>query len=257
MKVFISWSGVKARRVAVALKAFLQDVNQGTNVWFSDSDITAGQRWGMELANQLESSEFGIICVTNEALQSPWVLFEAGALGKSVQGGRVCPYLIDITRRELVGPLTQFQAKEATKSQTWELVVAINFAMVNGSLPEQRLEKYFNTFWPALETEIAAVNRDIHALPLDLHRHFMTVVPQALHNVREIEMLAAFSDLPVWEINWNQAAVHVWREVLRVALDHQRLGGLLDQITERAPVLSERLGPLREWLVHEVEDATS
>ena len=36
----------------------------------------------MELANQLDKSEFGIICVTHEALQSPWVLFEAGALGQ-------------------------------------------------------------------------------------------------------------------------------------------------------------------------------
>jgi hypothetical protein len=253
VKVFISWSGVKARRVAVALKGFLQDVNQGTNVWFSDSDIAAGQRWGMELANQLDKSEFGIICVTYEALQSPWVLFEAGALGRSVQGGRVCPYLIDLTRRELAGPLTQFQAKEATKSQTWELVLAINFGMASGSLPEQRLEKYFITFWPALEAEISAVNRDIRALPLELHRQFMTIVPRALYDVREIEMLAAYSDLAVWEINWNQAAIHVWHEVLREALDHERLPELLDQIAERAPVLSERLASLRDWLVDDVK----
>jgi hypothetical protein len=128
--------------------------------------------------------------------------------------------------------------------------------MASGPLPEQRLEKYFNTFWPAFEAEINAVNRDIRALPLELHRQFMTVVPPALYEVREIEMLAASSGLAVWEINWNQAAIHVWREVLRVALDHERLPELLDQIAEQAPVLSERLASLRGWLVDDVKSTS-
>jgi hypothetical protein len=38
--------------------------------WFSDTDISAGERWGLELANQLEATHFGIICVTEESLQS-------------------------------------------------------------------------------------------------------------------------------------------------------------------------------------------
>ena len=135
--------------------------------------------------------------------------------------------------------------------------MAINFGMESGSLPEQRLEKYFNAFWPALEAEISPVNRDIRALPLELHRQFMTVVPRTLHSIREIEMLAAYSDLPVWEINWNQAAIHVWREVLRVALDHERLPELLDRIAERATAfISEPLASLRGWLVDDVKSTS-
>lgn len=37
--------------------------------WFSDTDISTGERWGLELANQLEATDFGIICVTEESLQ--------------------------------------------------------------------------------------------------------------------------------------------------------------------------------------------
>lgn len=96
MKVFLSWSGTKARFVATAMKVFLQDVNQRTIVWFSVSDILAGERWGLKLATELEGTDYGIICVTQESLQSPWTLFEAGALAKSVTGSRVCPYLIDV-----------------------------------------------------------------------------------------------------------------------------------------------------------------
>ena len=44
MKIFISWSGEKARRVARAVKAFLQDVNQQLIPWFSDTDISVGRR---------------------------------------------------------------------------------------------------------------------------------------------------------------------------------------------------------------------
>src|SRR5215217_1554754 len=110
MNIFISWSGEKSRRVALAMKAFLQDVNQRIIAWFSDADISAGERLGLELATKLETTDYGIICVTQASLESQWILFEAGALGKSVKGGRVCPYLIDLSRKQLSGPLSQFQA---------------------------------------------------------------------------------------------------------------------------------------------------
>ena len=121
MKVFLSWSGTKARLVATAMKTFLQDVNQRTIVWFSASDISAGERWALNLATELEGTNYGIICATQESIQSPWTLFEAGALAKSVTGSRVCPYLIDVRADQLPGPFTHFQAKRATKDETWEI----------------------------------------------------------------------------------------------------------------------------------------
>lgn len=125
MKVFISWSGEKSRLVAVGLKAFLQDVNQRIITWFSDIDIKAGDRWGSELAGRLESSNYGIICVTQESLQSPWVLFEAGALGKVVSGSKVCPYLIDLTRRQLTDPLTNFNRRKLLKNRHWKCSIPL------------------------------------------------------------------------------------------------------------------------------------
>src|SRR5262249_10267255 len=105
MKIFISWSGERSKRVAEALRAFLQDVNQNVEPWLSETDIGAGSRWGDELAKQLEQTSFGIICLTREAANSSWLLFEAGALSKSVIGSRVCPYLIGIEPKKLEGPL--------------------------------------------------------------------------------------------------------------------------------------------------------
>jgi hypothetical protein len=56
--------------------------------WLSQADISAGDRWAQEVAKELESSKFGIICVSLENLNSAWILFEAGALPKPLQGAR-------------------------------------------------------------------------------------------------------------------------------------------------------------------------
>jgi hypothetical protein len=86
MKVFISLVWREVTRGGNRPQSALQDVNQRIIAWLSDADIKAGDRWGSEPASHLESSNFGIIYVTQESLQSPWILFEAGALGKVVSG---------------------------------------------------------------------------------------------------------------------------------------------------------------------------
>ena len=157
MKVFISWSGKRSNLVAKALRVLLEDVNHRIAPWMSELDIKAGSRWGSELATQLERTRFGIICLTPEALTSPWLLFEAGALSKSVQDGRVCPYLIDLKKDNLVGPLAQFQCVEATMVSTFNLLIDINSASGDEAIPEGRLRRYFEQFWPSLEHVITEV----------------------------------------------------------------------------------------------------
>ncbi len=246
MKIFLSWSGTKARLVASAMKTFLQDVNQRTIVWFSASDISAGERWALNLATELEGTDYGIICATQESIQSPWTLFEAGALAKSVTGSRVCPYLIDVRSEQLPGPFAQFQAKRATKDETWELLQAINLAMGDDTLSEARLKKYFDTFWPDLEAVLSQVNNELQALPREIEVQLIEVLPRIFYKVSEIEMLASEADLPIWEIHLNQAALYVWRELINVAASEKKLGELLDRIMAYGPALAKQLASLRE-----------
>ena len=246
MKVFLSWSGTKARLVATAMKTFLQDVNQRTIVWFSASDISAGERWALNLATELEGTDYGVICATQESIKSPWTLFEAGALAKSVTWSRVCPYLIDVRSGQLPEPFAQFQAKRATKDETWELLQAINLAMRDDTLPETRLKKYFDTFSPDLETVLSQVNNELQVLPREIEVQLIEMLPQRFYRISDIESLALFSGLPMWEIHWNQAAIYVWRELIHVAASEKRLGELLDATTRRSPVLTEQLANLRE-----------
>jgi hypothetical protein len=93
MKVFISWSGPRSKAAAQALHQWLPDVIQSIEPWMSAEDIDAGARWGNEVTNELAQTRCGIICLTQDNLTAPWILFEAGALSKTIEKTYVIPYL--------------------------------------------------------------------------------------------------------------------------------------------------------------------
>ena len=85
MKVFISWSGERSRSIAEALREWLPDVIQAVKPWLSAEDIDKGARWSSDLAHELEDAHVGVICLTPENLEEPWIHFEAGALSKTTR----------------------------------------------------------------------------------------------------------------------------------------------------------------------------
>lgn len=152
MKVFISWSGVKSNIVATALRHWIPDVIQKIEPWMSQTDIDAGARWNRGIDEKLGETKFGIICLTRSNQSAPWILFEAGALAKTIEDTFVCPYLIDLDPANIPqGPLTQFQAKRANEKETWELVSTINKALKDGALPEENLKRGFERWWTDLK----------------------------------------------------------------------------------------------------------
>jgi hypothetical protein len=50
----------------------------------SDSEIDKGSRSLGEISKALADIKIGIVCLTPENLQRPWLFFEAGALSKSI-----------------------------------------------------------------------------------------------------------------------------------------------------------------------------
>ena len=51
-----------------------------------------------------------------------------------------------------------------------------------------------------------------------------------IYQSNEIAVLCTIAGLPVWMINWNQAAIYVWSEVIQVATDGRKLSDFLDYI---------------------------
>ena len=157
MQVFISWSGQRSKRVAEALRDWLPSVIQSVEPFMSASDIEIGSRWSNDVGMHLEKAQFGLICLTQDNLEAPWLLFEAGALSKSVADSRVVPYLYGVTITHLQGPLSQFQAVVADKNSTLDVTKSINEALGENGLEQERLERAFETWWPQLEKALGNI----------------------------------------------------------------------------------------------------
>ncbi|WP_274032739.1 TIR domain-containing protein [Streptomyces sp. MMBL 11-1] len=155
MKVFLSWSGERSRKVAEALKRWLPDVIQEIDPWVSSQDIAKGGRGMDELAHELAATDFGIICVTPENKASTWINFEAGALAKQFEIARVTPFLIGMKITDLTGPLSKFQATVGGNRQdVRKLIGDLNKASSGRTVSEDRLERSFTRSWPELESAL-------------------------------------------------------------------------------------------------------
>ncbi len=154
MKVFLSWSGEKSRKVALVFRDWLPSVIQSLVPYVSSEDIDKGTRWSADIAKELEDSSFGILCVTKENPTAPWLTFEAGALSKTIDKSFVSPFLFDIKRSEVDGPILQFQSTVFSEKDVLKLVKTLNKACEEGKLKDEPLEKAFGVWWPMLEEEL-------------------------------------------------------------------------------------------------------
>jgi len=157
MRIFLSWSGDRSKAAALGLKSLLEDTfPESVDVFISDH-IDAGETWARRLETELDQSQFGVLCLTQDNFQAPWLLFEAGAIAKKFGSARVVPYLIDdlpaVADRS---PLAQFQHVQANLEGTFRLVKSINAVRENPQLNE-RLERLFNRWWPDFEQTLKAL----------------------------------------------------------------------------------------------------
>lgn len=139
MKVFISWSGNKSHKVAMIFREWLPSVIQSLEPYVSSEDIDKGARWSSDIAKELEDSTFGILCVTKDNLHAPWLSFEAGALSKTMDKSFVTPFLFDIKRSEVNGPILQFQSTVFEKEDIKKLIHTLNKAYDTGACQQLEL----------------------------------------------------------------------------------------------------------------------
>jgi hypothetical protein len=147
-RVFVSWSGERSRSAALGLKSLLLDVLGERLDVFISAHMDPGVVWVQELGKELEGSDFGILCLTQDNVQSPWLLFEAGAIAKNFGAARVVPYLIDDL--VLTGPLNQFQHVKADRQGTLRLLESIN-ALRDKPTQIDRLHRSFDKWWADLD----------------------------------------------------------------------------------------------------------
>jgi hypothetical protein len=154
MKVFLSWSGDASHKVALILREWLPAVIQSIEPYVSSEDIDKGARWSTDIASELADSSYGILCVTKDNLHAPWLTFEAGALSKTMDKSFVSPFLFDIKRSEVNGPILQFQSTVFQKDDIKKLLVSLNKAGTEGQLNDEKLDKALEVWYPDLESNL-------------------------------------------------------------------------------------------------------
>jgi hypothetical protein len=166
MDVFISWSGTKSGAAAEVLRTWLPKIINAIKPWLSSADIDKGARWSADIASRLDSAKAGIICLTAANLHSDWILFETGALSKTIaEKTLVCPLLIDLEPTEVKGPLAQFQATRVVKVDVLKLLKTLNTALGEDALTEGHIDEAFEVWWPKLDLQLKglpAENSEIH-----------------------------------------------------------------------------------------------
>ncbi len=156
-EVFISWSGDLSRKLGEALRDWLPGALQYVKPYFSPEDIEKGAKWDTDIAAALESSDVGVICLTPDNMEKPWILFEAGALSKSMGKSSVCPLLFGIEPTDVTPPLSNLQATRFGREDFKKLITTINNSAGDAKLGTDVLDDVFGMWWPRLETKVQEI----------------------------------------------------------------------------------------------------
>lgn len=169
MKVFMSWSGRRSHEVAKMFHQWIKCVIQASEPWLSSDAIESGSVWFSTINEELRDTSTGIICLTQENKNKPWILFEAGALAKGLSDSRICTFLIDLQPHDLQDPLAQFNATLPNKTAIKKLVANINARVEPKPLSAAIFEQVFETYWPQFERDfdiiIAATMSEVEPEP--------------------------------------------------------------------------------------------
>jgi hypothetical protein len=186
MKIFVSWSGGRSRAVAELMSDWLKCVIQASQPWISTRDIDRGAIWFSEINDKLKDVTVGVVCLTQENKNKPWIIFETGALAKGLTTNRVCTFLIDLNPEDLEDPIAQFNHTMPNKISVWEFVRTINSCLEGKSLDERILSQVFETYWPQFEIKFLSALEENPPADVVAPRSEQDILTEILNNTRSL-----------------------------------------------------------------------
>lgn len=187
MKVFLSWSGARSKAVAELLDDWIQCVLQAVKPWMSARDIDRGSLWFTEINDQLKEVSTGIVCLTKENKDRPWILFEAGALARGLSSQRVMTFLIDLSPTDIGDPLAQFNHTMPSEEGLRSLVTSINGRLGDLAISPRTLENVFETYWPQFRARFDKIIEEIPEQAVIPPRTEESKVDEILSHVRGMD----------------------------------------------------------------------
>ena len=233
MKVFISWSGDLSREIAGALRDWLPDVLQFVKPFFTPEDVAKGQRWGVEIATQLSDSKIGLLCLTAQNLNAPWLIFEAGAIS-NMSEAHLCPMLFGVDNSQLKGPLAQFQATPFSKDELFKFIAAINAAAGASTLTTEKLQIAFEKWWPELDEKIQKLLKKSIEEITPAPRALGDMVEEVLSIVRTLSSSAApLPESNHWGLMFSMVLEHAEKTLLATKNSNQILASNIINIESK------------------------
>jgi TIR domain len=243
VNIFVSWSGDYSQHVAGVLRQHIRKVVQEADCFFSKGDIEAGTPWLLEISDKLVSHSIGLICVTKENQERPWINFEAGALASGLDSAHVVPLLIEMAEADLKMPLASFHAKLCDKAGLFDVFQMIN-RQAERPLPIEELREQFEIWWPRISDELTYATPAKSSAQPTRNQH--EILEEILLGVRQllreregtakqtVGVTSAESDEPPPEY-WDQldAQIHAWGKALKM-LEHSN-PELFSQVTHATP----------------------
>jgi hypothetical protein len=158
MRVFISWSGRESHEVALAFREWLRYIFPTIEPFLSSEDMRKGGAWGKDLAAELSTANHGLVVLTLANYSEPWILYESGALSKSLASSALWTVLAGgIAPEHLEGsPLSLFQHTRLDRNDVFRLAKSINSALDSGTRTEIELSRIVEDTWSHLEQKLQA-----------------------------------------------------------------------------------------------------
>jgi hypothetical protein len=220
MKVFLSWAGDHSKHMAKALYTWLPQVIQSLDPWMS-TRIDKGDAWDGAIAEALNSTPIGILCLTQESLDSKYLHYEAGAIA-NVKGSKVCTLLFGIKNIDVKQPISRFQHTNFTKEDIFILLQTINNKVRENderTLTDIQLQKSLDLNWDEL---VEAFNTAPAIKAVRIDRSERDLLEDILQNVRDVK-------LNTESIKQNKASLHTHKVN---SLESDILQGMINSVIE-------------------------
>src|SRR5687768_12797705 len=112
MEVFLSWSNSLSHGVAKVFGQWLPTVIQECSEPFISSETAKGEPWFEKITTNLDTTDIGIVFITEENMNASWLNFEAGAMLHKFGRSGICPLLVGLKKADYSGPMKNLQLTE-------------------------------------------------------------------------------------------------------------------------------------------------
>ncbi|MDJ0580116.1 methyltransferase domain-containing protein [Crocosphaera sp.] len=164
-KVFISWTGRLGRKLAECLKNEMFKYGD-LEPWISSEDITSGSPWFQETSDNLNQSNYGVVCLTPGASKRPWINFEIGWLYGKLENCKLITF-----GEEISNPLACLQKRDGFRRETWD-------ELLQEMLPERRKEEidiWLNDKFPKLQSLFDNFSKSPYKYYCNLDKQFSEI----------------------------------------------------------------------------------